>query len=112
RFTSNDQLRNVIERIVTPLGRLINNKTPYVDARLADGSRVNAVIEPLAIDGPSLTIRKFAKQTIGPEDYVKWGSMNNQMAKFLEICVQQGLNIIISGGTGSGKTTLLNMLSG
>lgn len=112
RFTSNEQLRNVIERIVTPLGRLINNKTPYVDARLQDGSRVNAVIEPLAIDGPSLTIRKFSKDTIGPEDYIKWNSMNMQMAELLRICVQQGLNIIISGGTGSGKTTLLNMLSG
>lgn len=112
RFTSNEQLRNVIERIVTPLGRLINNKTPYVDARLQDGSRVNAVIEPLAIDGPSLTIRKFSKDTIGPENYIQWNSMNVQMVELLKICVQQGLNIIISGGTGSGKTTLLNMLSG
>lgn len=111
RFTSNLQLRNIIERIVTPLGRRIDDKTPYVDARLMDGSRVNAVIEPLAIDGPALTIRKFSKETIGPENYLQWGSMSKSMVDFLRICVEQGLNIVISGGTGSGKTTLLNTLS-
>lgn len=112
RFTSNLQLRNIIERIVTPLGRRIDDKTPYVDARLADGSRVNAVIEPLSIDGPALTIRKFSKDEITAENYLGWGSMSRSMVDFLRICVEQGLNVIISGGTGSGKTTLLNTLSG
>lgn len=110
-FTSNDHLRRIIERIVTPLGRQINNMVPYVDARLKDGSRVNAVIEPLAIDGPALTIRKFKKGGVTPEKYVDYGSMSMNMVSFLKICVENGLNIIISGGTGSGKTTLLNMLS-
>lgn len=112
-FTSNLQLRNVIERIVTPLGRRIDEKTPYCDARLADGSRVNAVIEPLAIDGPALTIRKFPTDRITADDYVgRFRSMTQPMVDFLKICVEQGLNVIISGGTGSGKTTLLNALSG
>ena len=111
-FTSNLQLRNVIERIVTPLGRRIDEKTPYVDARLHDGSRVNAVIEPLSIDGPSVTIRKFPSERITINDYTeKFGSLTKPMADFLRICVEQGLNIIISGGTGSGKTTLLNVIS-
>ncbi|MFN8845868.1 MAG: ATPase, T2SS/T4P/T4SS family [Bdellovibrionales bacterium] len=110
-FTSNDHLRRIIERIVLPLGRQINNMTPYVDARLKDGSRVNAVIEPLAIDGPALTIRKFKKGGVTPEKYVDYGSMSMNMVNFLRICVENGLNIVISGGTGSGKTTLLNMLS-
>ncbi len=112
-FTSNQQLRNVIERIVTPLGRRIDEKTPYVDARLADGSRVNAVIEPLAIDGPSVTIRKFPQDRVTIDDLVsRFGSMTSAMADFFKICVEQGLNIVISGGTGSGKTTLLNVMSG
>ena len=112
-FTSNLQLRNVIERIVTPLGRRIDEKTPYCDARLHDGSRVNAVIEPLAIDGPAVTIRKFPTERITINDYVtRFNSMTQPMADFLRVCVEQGLNIIISGGTGSGKTTLLNVLSG
>jgi septum site-determining protein MinD len=110
-FTSNDHLRRIIERIVTPLGRQINNMVPYVDARLKDGSRVNAVIEPLAIDGPSLTIRKFKKGGVSPEKYIEYGSMSQNMVNFLKICVENGLNIVISGGTGSGKTTLLNMMS-
>lgn len=110
-FTSNDHLRRIIERIVLPLGRQINNMTPYVDARLKDGSRVNAVIEPLAIDGPALTIRKFKKGGVSPEKYIEYGSMSMSMVNFLRICVENGLNIVISGGTGSGKTTLLNMLS-
>ncbi len=112
RFTSNLQLRNIIERIVTPLGRRIDEKTPYCDARLQDGSRVNAVIEPLSIDGPALTIRKFSKDEITHENYIAWNSMTKQMVDFLRVCVEQGLNIIISGGTGSGKTTLLNTMSG
>ncbi len=112
-FTSNRQLRNVIERIVTPLGRRIDEKSPYVDARLQDGSRVNAVIEPLSIDGPVVTIRKFPQDRVKIEDLVnRFGSMTPAMADFLKICVEQGLNVVISGGTGSGKTTLLNVLSG
>lgn len=113
RFTSNGHLRTVIERIVNPLGRRIDERTPYVDARLADGSRVNAVIEPLSIDGPALTIRKFPQDRITADDYVvRFNSMTRSMVEFLRICVEQGLNIVISGGTGSGKTTLLNVLSG
>ena len=112
-FTSNLQLRVVIERIVSPLGRRIDERTPYVDARLPDGSRVNAIIEPLAIDGPSLTIRKFPAERITHNDYVdRFSSMTRPMMDFLKVCVEQGLNVIISGGTGSGKTTLLNVLSG
>ncbi|HEY8270162.1 MAG TPA: ATPase, T2SS/T4P/T4SS family, partial [Pseudobdellovibrionaceae bacterium] len=110
-FTSNDHLRRIIERIVSPLGRQINESTPYVDARLKDGSRVNAVIEPLAIDGPALTIRKFKKGGITPEKYTEYGSITKPMIDFLRICVENGLNVVISGGTGSGKTSLLNMLS-
>lgn len=110
-FTSNVHLRNVIERIVTPLGRRIDEKTPYVDARLKDGSRVNAVIEPIAIDGPSVTIRKFAKKPVTVDNYVQWGTLTEPMIDFLRICVENGLNVIISGGTGSGKTTLLNVMS-
>ncbi|MEN0058713.1 MAG: ATPase, T2SS/T4P/T4SS family [Bdellovibrio sp.] len=110
-FTSNDHLRRIIERIVTPLGRQINESNPYVDARLKDGSRVNAVIEPLAIDGPALTIRKFKKGGITPEKYLNYGSVTKSMIDFLRICVENGLNVVISGGTGSGKTSLLNMLS-
>ncbi|MCE3009658.1 MAG: Flp pilus assembly complex ATPase component TadA [Proteobacteria bacterium] len=110
-FTSNMHLRNVIERIVTPLGRRIDEKTPYVDARLKDGSRVNAVIEPLSIDGPAVTIRKFRKGGISPEKYTEFGSITKPMIDFLRICVENGLNVVVSGGTGSGKTSLLNMLS-
>lgn len=110
-FTTNLHLRNVIERIVTPLGRRIDEKTPYVDARLKDGSRVNAIIEPLSIDGPALTIRKFRKGGINAEKYVEYGSITKPMVDLLRICVENGLNIVISGGTGSGKTSLLNMLS-
>jgi pilus assembly protein CpaF len=111
-FTSNFHLRKVIERIVSPLGRQINESVPYVDARLKDGSRVNAVIEPLAIDGPAVTIRKFRKQPVTPETYYKeFNAATVNMVEFLRICVQNKLNVIISGGTGSGKTTLLNTLS-
>ena len=113
KITSNKHLKNIIERIVTPLGRRIDEKTPYVDARLADGSRVNAVIEPLALDGPSVTIRKFPAERIRIKDLIfRFGSLTEEMGGFLKLCVQQGLNIVISGGTGSGKTTFLNVLSG
>lgn len=111
KFTSNDHLRRIIERIVTPLGRQINNATPYVDARLKDGSRVNAVIEPLALDGPALTIRKFKKGGINPEKYIEFGSATKNMLEFMRISVEYGYNVVISGGTGSGKTSLLNMIS-
>ncbi len=112
-ITSNLHLKNIVERIVTPLGRRIDEKTPYVDARLADGSRVHAIIEPLAMDGPTITIRKFPSEQIKMKDLVyRFQSITEEMANFLKICVEQGLNIIISGGTGSGKTTFLNVLSG
>jgi pilus assembly protein CpaF len=111
QFTSNDHLRRIIERIVTPLGRQINSASPMVDARLKDGSRVNAIIEPCSIDGPAVTIRKFKKGGVTPERYVDYGSMTKNMIDFLRICVENGMNVVISGGTGSGKTTLLNMLS-
>ncbi|HWU43548.1 MAG TPA: ATPase, T2SS/T4P/T4SS family [Bdellovibrio sp.] len=110
-FTSNEHLRRIIDRIVIPLGRQINESTPYVDARLKDGSRVNAIIEPLAIDGAAVTIRKFKKGGITPEKYIEYGSITKGMIDFLRICAENGLNIVISGGTGSGKTSLLNMMS-
>ena len=112
KVTSNRHLKNIIERIVTPLGRRIDEKTPYVDARLSDGSRVNAVIEPLALDGPSITIRKFPARRMTMEDWIHFQSLTGEMGGFLKICVEQGLNTVISGGTGSGKTTFLNILSG
>lgn len=111
RFTDDDSVRAVIERIVTPLGRRIDESTPLVDARLKDGSRVNAVIPPLALRGPCITIRKFAKEPLKMADLVRFGSLSPEMARFLERSVKVRRNIIISGGTGSGKTTLLNVLS-
>lgn len=110
-FTSGLHLKNTIQRIVRPLGRKIDEMTPYVDARLKDGSRVNAVIEPVALDGAALTIRKFSDQEITPNHYIQWNSASKQMMDFLKICVENGKNCIVSGGTGSGKTTLLNTLS-
>jgi pilus assembly protein CpaF len=110
-FSSNQQLMNVIERIVMPLGRRIDEKSPYVDARLPDGSRVHAIIPPLALRGPTLTIRKFPKRRMNWQDLVQYGSFTSEIADFLRLCVESRLNIIVSGGTGSGKTTLLNMLS-
>jgi pilus assembly protein CpaF len=112
RFDNDDHVMKLIEKIVLPLGRHIDTDNPSVDARLPDGSRVNAIIPPVAIDGPSLTIRKFAKERLGVKELIKFGSMTKSMAEFLEACVKAKLNIIISGGTGSGKTTLLNILSG
>lgn len=110
-FSSEQQMMNIIERIVTPLGRRCDEKTPYVDARLADGSRVHVIIPPLALRGPTITIRKFPKKRIGAKELVEWGSMTQEIADFLRMCVEGRLNIIVSGGTGSGKTTLLNTLS-
>jgi len=110
-FSSEQQMMNVIERIVTPLGRRVDEKVPYVDARLQDGSRVHVIIPPLALRGPTITIRKFPKKRIESKDLVAWGSMTQEIADFLRACVEAKLNIIVSGGTGSGKTTLLNVLS-
>jgi len=111
RFLNNEHLRLVIERIVAPIGRRIDEKVPMVDARLADGSRVNAIIPPLALNGPSLTIRKFAKSYLTVDDLVRLGSLTPQMATLLSAAVRARQNIVISGGTGSGKTTLLNLLA-
>lgn len=111
RFTSTQSLLAIIDRIVAPLGRRIDESAPMVDARLADGSRVNAIIPPLALNGPSITIRKFAKKTLFMSDLVKYGSLSVEMALFLKRAVELKKNIVISGGTGSGKTTLLNILS-
>ena len=111
RFTSEDQLRRIIERIVLQVGRRIDEQSPLVDARLLDGSRVNAVIPPVALDGSKLTIRKFSQKKLGVEDLLTFGTMNKQMAQFLQACILARKNIVIAGGTGSGKTTLLNILS-
>ena len=110
-FTSDEAIRSVIDRIVAPLGRRIDESSPMVDARLKDGSRVNAIIPPLALRGPTITIRKFNKKLFGVADYVRLGSANDAMFEFLKVCVECRKNIVISGGTGSGKTTLLNILS-
>jgi pilus assembly protein CpaF len=110
-FSGTAQLLATIERIVAPIGRRIDEKTPYVDARLPDGSRVHAIIPPLSIQGPMLTIRKFSKNRLTYKDLVKYGSMTEEMADFLRSCIEARLNVIISGGTGSGKTTLLNVMA-
>ena len=111
-FTNDRQVLNVIERIVAPIGRRIDEKTPYVDARLKDGSRVHAIIPPSSIDGCTITIRKFPEKRLTYKDLVKFGSMTENMADFLRIAVEAHRNIIVSGGTGSGKTTLINVLGG
>jgi pilus assembly protein CpaF len=111
-FEDNAHVQRIIDRIILPLGRRIDADSPTVDARLPDGSRVNAVIPPVAIDGPSLTVRKFDKEKLQVQQLVDLGSLTPQMAEFLRVCVISRLNIVISGGTGSGKTTLLNVLSG
>lgn len=111
RFTSNHSLMRIIERIVTPLGRRIDEGSPMVDARLPDGSRVNAIIPPLALKGPTLTIRKFAKERYSMKKMVEFGSLNQEMCEFLQKCILFRKNIIVCGGTGSGKTTFLNALS-
>ena len=111
-FESNDHVMRIIDRIVAPLGRRIDESSPYVDARLSDGSRVNAVIPPISLVGPVLTIRKFSKVPITLEQLVQFGTITAEALQFLKACVEARLNIVISGGTGSGKTTLLNILSG
>ena len=111
-FESNEHVMRIIERIVSPLGRRIDESSPYVDARLLDGSRVNAVIPPISLVGPVLTIRKFARKPITVEQLIQFGSITPEAIEFLKACVASRVNIIVSGGTGSGKTTLLNILSG
>lgn len=110
-FDDDDHVMRIIDRIILPLGRRVDADSPTVDARLPDGSRVNAVIRPVAIDGPCITIRKFKKDKLAIEDLIKFGSLTRNMAEFLRACVHAHLNIVVSGGTGSGKTTLLNVLS-
>jgi pilus assembly protein CpaF len=110
-FHDETQLRHVIDRIVARVGRRIDESSPYVDARLPDGSRVNAIIPPLALDGPTLTIRKFAAEPLLTEDLIKFGTMSQIAADFLDLCVRGRINVLVSGGTGAGKTTTLNVLS-
>ncbi|OJH35034.1 ATPase, T2SS/T4P/T4SS family [Cystobacter ferrugineus] len=110
-FSSNQAVLGVIERIVAPIGRRIDESSPLVDARLKDGSRVNAIIPPLALKGPCITIRKFKKDSLKIQDLIKFKTVTAQMAEFLEMCVRARKNIVISGGTGSGKTTTLNIIS-
>jgi pilus assembly protein CpaF len=111
-FDSDEHIIKIIERIIFPLGRRIDAEKPTVDARLPDGSRVNAVIPPVSIDGPSITIRKFTRDKLTVSQLIDFGSITAKMTEFLKACVAAHLNIIVSGGTGSGKTTLLNVLSG
>jgi pilus assembly protein CpaF len=111
RFTSEEHLRRVIDRIVSKVGRRIDESSPLVDARLSDGSRVNAIIPPLAFSGSTLTIRKFSKDPFTVDDLIGFGTLSPEMAELLDACVEARLNVIVSGGTGTGKTTLLNVLS-
>src|SRR5215211_6949012 len=111
-FESDDHVMRIIDRIVAPMGRRIDESSPYVDARLPDGSRVNAVIPPISLVGPVLTIRKFSRNPITVEQLIQFGSITQEATQFLKACVESRLNIVISGGTGSGKTTFLNVLSG
>ena len=112
QFSDDESVLAVIERIIAPLGRRCDESQPYVDARLADGSRVNAIIAPLALSGPTITIRKFAKKALTPQDFIRFGTWTQDAADFMKLCVVMRKNIIVAGGTGSGKTTLLNLLSG
>ena len=111
RFLNENQIRAVIQRIIQPLGRHVDENVPYVDARLVDGSRVHVIIPPLAMNGPKVTIRKFFKNKLTTDDLLRFGSLSRQMAEFLQMMVKYRANILISGGSGSGKTTLLNVLS-
>ncbi|MCG8351909.1 MAG: Flp pilus assembly complex ATPase component TadA, partial [Chloroflexales bacterium] len=110
-FSNDEHVLRVIDRIVAPLGRRIDEASPMVDARLPDGSRVNAVIRPLSLVGPVITIRKFRKEAFTIADLIRFGSLTGEMAEFLSACVRARLNVVVSGGTGSGKTTTLNVLS-
>ncbi len=110
-FENDDHVMRIIDRIVAPLGRRVDESQPYVDARLPDGSRVNAIIPPLSLVGPTLTIRKFSKVPLTIEDLIEFGTITPEVVEFLKACVYSKLNLVISGGTGSGKTTLLNILS-
>jgi len=110
-FKDDAHLLKIIDRIVTRIGRRVDESSPMVDARLKDGSRVNVIIPPLAIDGPTMSIRKFKRDTLSLEDLIRFGTVNQEMGYFLQGCVKGKLNILISGGTGSGKTTLLNVMS-
>lgn len=110
-FENNEAVLRLIDKIVTPLGRRVDHDSPTVDARLPDGSRVNAVVPPVAIDGPGITIRKFQKEKLTVQQLIEFGSITEDMAEFIKACVISRLNTVISGGTGSGKTTLLNVLS-
>ena len=112
QFADDASVLAIIERIVAPLGRRIDESQPYVDARLSDGSRVNAIIAPLALSGPTITIRKFAKKAMTPQDFIRCGTWTANAAEFMRLCVVLRKNVIVAGGTGSGKTTLLNLLSG
>lgn len=111
RFVSREKLEDVIQQIVSGANRLVNEASPIVDARLADGSRVNVVLAPVALNGPVVTIRKFSKEAASMEQLMAWGSISREIAGFLDVLVKSGYNIFISGGTGSGKTTFLNALS-
>jgi pilus assembly protein CpaF len=110
-FENDDHVMRIIDRIVAPLGRRVDESSPLVDARLPDGSRVNVVIPPIALNGPTVTIRKFSVDPLTIDDLIRFGSLTPEMAEFLRACVIAALNIVVSGGTGSGKTTLLNVLS-
>jgi len=110
-FENDDHVMRIIDRIVSPIGRRVDESSPYVDARLPDGSRVNIVIPPISLIGPVITIRKFSRDPFTVDDLIRFGTMTPEIAKFLEACVKARLNIIVSGGTGSGKTTTLNVLS-
>jgi pilus assembly protein CpaF len=111
RFHNDEQLRRTIDKIVSKVGRRIDESSPYVDARLPDGSRVNAVIPPLALDGPALTIRRFSAEPYKTDDLVTFGTVSGSVAEFLNACVQGRVSVLVSGGTGAGKTTTLNVLS-
>ena len=111
-FQNDEHVMRIIDRIIAPIGRRVDESKPFEDARLPDGSRVNIIIPPLSLNGPIITIRKFPKYRFQPEDYVRFGTASSEMMEFLRACVEARLNIFISGGTGSGKTTLLNILSG